>query len=93
MNRFRMLSLFLLGAVSVAGMLLPHEAQAQISTKEQIAQQTEFEKTIPKMQITDEFLDLLIPDMTMGETMGVSTNSKGHLFVYSRTNPQGIARG
>ena len=29
----------------------------------------------------------------MGETMGVATNSKGHLFVYSRTNPQGIARG
>src|SRR5579862_9434438 len=94
MKRFSMLSSFiLLGAVNVAGVLLPQNAQAQISTKEQIAQQTELEKTIPKMQITDEYLDLLIPDMTMGETMGVSTNSKGHLFVYSRTNPQGIARG
>jgi NHL repeat len=94
MKRFRIWSsLFLIGAVSVASALLPQQAQAQISTKEQIAQQTEFEKTIPKLQITDEFLDLLIPDMTMGETMGVSTNSKGHLFVYSRTNPQGIARG
>ena len=71
----------------------PRGPQAQISTREQIAQQTEFEKTIPKMQITDEFLHLLIPDKTMGETVGVSTNSKGHLFVYSRTNPQGIARG
>ena len=29
----------------------------------------------------------------MGETVGVSRNSKGHLFVYSRTNPQGISRG
>ncbi len=94
MKRFRMLSSFLLlGAVSVAGLLLPQQAQAQISTKEQIAQQTEFEKTIPKMQITDEFLGLLIPDMTMGETVGVSTNSKGHLFVYSRTNPRGVSRG
>jgi hypothetical protein len=94
MKRFRMLSSFvLLAAVSLAGVFSPQQAQAQISTKEQIAQQIEFEKTIPKMQITDEFLDLLIPDMTMGETMGVSTNSKGHLFVYSRTNPQGIARG
>ena len=45
------------------------------------------------MQITDEFLQLSIPDQTMGETVGVATNSKGHLFVYSRTNPQGIARG
>jgi len=62
MQRFRMLSsFFLLGAVSVAGVLLPQQAQAQISTKEQIAQQTELEKNIPKMQITDEFLDLLIP--------------------------------
>src|ERR1700683_4003979 len=94
MKRLRTVSsLFLLGAVSVAGVFWPQSAQAQISTKEQIAQQTELEKTIPKMQITDDFLDLLIPDMTMGETMGVSTNSKGHLFVYSRTNPQGIARG
>ena len=33
MKRFRMLSLFfLLGAVSVAGALLPRRAQAQIST-------------------------------------------------------------
>jgi hypothetical protein len=29
----------------------------------------------------------------MGETMGVATNSKGHLFVYTRTQNQGIARG
>jgi len=94
MKRFRLMSsLFVLGAMSVAGMLLPQRAQAQISTKEQIAAQTELEKNIPKMQITDEFLDLLAPDMTMGETVGVSTNSHGHVFVYSRTNPQGDARG
>src|ERR1700676_1255266 len=94
MKRFRVLSSFcLLGAVSVAGVLLPQQAQAQISNKEQIAQQTELEKNIPKMQITDDFLDLLVPDMTMGETVGVSTNSHGHVFVYSRTNPEGVARG
>jgi NHL repeat len=94
MKRFHMLSSFsVLGVVMVAGMLLPQGAQAQISTPEQIAKQTELEKTIPKMQITDQFLQLSIFDMTMGETMGVSTNSKGHLFVYTRTNPQGIARG
>ena len=38
-------------------------------------------------------MHLQIPGYTMGETMGVATNSKGHLFVYSRSNPQGIARG
>ena len=38
MKRFRMLSsFFLLGAASVAGALLPQQAQAQISTTEQIA--------------------------------------------------------
>src|SRR5579862_8949434 len=94
MKRFRMMtSLFVLGAMSIAGMLLPQQARAQISSKEQIAAQTELEKNIPKMQITDDFLDLLVPDMTMGETVGVSTNSHGHIFVYSRTNPQGVARG
>jgi NHL repeat len=94
MKRFRMLSSsYVFGVVMVAGMLLPQGARAQISTPEQIAKQTELEKTIPKMEITDQFLQLSIPEMTMGETMGVSTNSKGHLFVYSRTNPQGIARG
>jgi hypothetical protein len=29
----------------------------------------------------------------MGQTVGVAVNSRGRLFVYSRTNPQGIARG
>ena len=84
---------FVLGLLVVAGMLSPRRAEAQISTPEQIAKQTEFEKTIPKMQITDEFLQLSIPGQTMGETVGVARNSKGHLFVYTRTNPQGISRG
>ena len=77
----------------MASMLSPRPAQAQISTPEQIAKQTELEKTIPKMQIKDEFLQLSIPGQTMGETVGVARNSKGHLFVYTRTNPQGISRG
>jgi hypothetical protein len=94
MKRFPVLYVhFLVGVLIVAGMLSPGRAEAQISTPEQIAKQTEFEKTIPKMQITDEFLQLRIPGQTMGETVGVARNSKGHLFVYTRTNPQGISRG
>ena len=93
MKRSAMRCRFLpMGLMIVAGMLVPR-AKAQISTPEQIAQQKELEKTIPKMEITDEFLQLSIPDMTMGETVGVSGSSKGHLFVYTRTNPQGISRG
>jgi hypothetical protein len=29
----------------------------------------------------------------MGQTVGVATNSKGHIFVYSRSVNQGVARG
>src|SRR5271155_5586062 len=89
----RLHSLFIFVISMAAAMLAPWPAVAQISSPEQIASQTELEKSIPKMQITDEFLQLKVPDQTMGETVGVSRNSKGHLFVYSRTNPQGISRG
>jgi hypothetical protein len=57
------------------------------------AQQAALENSYPQLNVADEYMRLSIPGYTMGETMGVSTNSKGHLFVYSRTNPQGIARG
>jgi hypothetical protein len=57
------------------------------------AQQTALESNYPQLNVADEYMRLSVPGYTMGETMGVSTNSKGHLFVYSRTNPQGIARG
>jgi len=45
------------------------------------------------MQVTEDVLQLSIPGQTMGETVGISKNSKGHLFVYSRTGPGGVARG
>ena len=49
------------------------------------AKQEAAEKAAPQLQITEEILPLVMPDHTMGETEGVSLNSKGHLFVYSRT--------
>ena len=60
---------------------------------ERAAAQLALEKSYPQLNITDEYLKLTIPGFTMGETMGVSTNSKGHLFVYSRTGHAGVARG
>jgi NHL repeat len=88
-----------LTAVSAAGMLAAAgpatpAAYAQLfGTSEQQSEQLAFEKSVPEMKIKDEWLRLSVPGYTVGETMGVSTNSKGHLFVYTRTNPQGIARG
>jgi hypothetical protein len=50
-------------------------------------QQLELEAATPKLQIAEEVLPLTVPGHTIGETEGVSRNSKGHLFVYSRTGP------
>jgi DNA-binding beta-propeller fold protein YncE len=68
-------------------------ANAQISTPAQVAAQIEQDRQISQLEISDEFLQLRVPGETMGETVGVSQNSQGHIFVYSRTHPTGIARG
>jgi hypothetical protein len=70
------------------------QSQGINGTAEFRAQQEALEKTYPKLDVVeDKYMQLSIPGYTMGQTMGVATNSKGHLFVYSRSNPQGIARG
>ena len=62
------------------------QSQGINGTAEFRAQQAALEKTYPQLNVvTDEYMHLQIPGYTMGETMGVATNSKGHLFVYSRT--------
>jgi len=58
-----------------------------------IAKQLALEAATPKLEIKEEILPLTIPDHTIGETEGVSMNSKGHLFVYSRTGKGGSSRG
>ena len=55
--------------------------------------QLALESDTPKLQIKEERLPLTIPGHTLGETEGVSKNSKGHLFVYSRTGMGGSSRG
>jgi len=69
------------------------DAHAQISTKQQQAEQDALDAKTPKLNYREEVLQLLVPGYTMGETVGVDINSNQHIFVYSRTNPQGIARG
>jgi len=80
--------------ILMLGVSLPGPARAQFGgTSQQIAAQLALENSYPKMRITDQFLGLSIPDSTLGQTVGVAVNSRGDLFVYSRTDPQGIARG
>jgi DNA-binding beta-propeller fold protein YncE len=68
-------------------------AHAQISTREQQAEQDALDAKTPKLNYKEEVLQLLVPGETMGQPVGVDINSQGHIFVYSRTHPQGIARG
>jgi len=78
-------------ALLLAGTTL---SQAQIvGNAQQQAAQAAAEAGYPQLQIDDKYLQLAIPGQTMGETMGVDENSKHHLFVYTRTENQGIARG
>jgi DNA-binding beta-propeller fold protein YncE len=84
-------SIALLAVLFVLGSLSP--ARAQISTREQQAEQDALDAKTPKLNYKEEVLQLLVPGFTMGETVGVDINSQNHIFVYSRTNPQGIARG
>ena len=81
----------LIAALLVASTLAP--VHAQISTRQQQAEQDAIDARTPKLNYKEDVLQLLVPGYTMGETVGVDVNSQNHLFVYSRTNPQGIARG
>src|SRR5215212_4213949 len=67
----------------------PGNPEAQARQKQQL----ELEAATAKLQIAEEVLPLVVPGHTIGETEGVSKNSKGHLFVYSRTGISGSSRG
>jgi DNA-binding beta-propeller fold protein YncE len=92
----------LLSGLAVGGLMLggtlmlssrTTEAQGLAGTPEQQAEQAKLEATYPKLQTSVQWLQLAIPGQTMGQTVGVATNSQGHLFVYSRSVNQGPARG
>jgi hypothetical protein len=95
MKRTAVLLSLLVLAVVIGGGTLRVQAQFGNSPEAQAARQKQLalEKTIPQLKVTEEHLTLTIPGHTIGETEGVSKNSKGHLFVYSRTGIGGSARG
>lgn len=77
------------GTVHLKAQFGPPSPERQAAIQKQLA----LEEATPKLEITEEVLPLYIPDHTIGETEGVSMNSKGHLFVYSRTGKGGSSRG
>ena len=58
-----------------------------------LAKQLDLEKNTAQLKITEEVLRLTVPGRTIGETVGVAKNSKGHLFVFSRTGRSGTVKG
>lgn len=70
-------------------------AQPQLTPEQQAARakQEALEKATPRLQITEEVLRLIVPGHTIGEAVGVAKNSKGHLFVFTRSGSGGPALG
>jgi len=87
-NTAAVLALLLLGATAQSA-----AAFDWFKTDAERQAQRALEAKTPKLESTEEILKLRIPGHTLGETEGVSMNSKGHLFVYSRSGAGGIARG
>jgi hypothetical protein len=62
-------------------------------TPEQQAKQAALEKNTPQLKVTEDVLRLSVPGETIGEAVGVAKNSKGHLFVFSRTGHTATVKG
>src|SRR5207247_4290957 len=58
-----------------------------------LAKQEALEKSTPRLQVAEEVLSLAVPNHTIGEAVGVAKNSKGHLFVFTRSGNAGPAKG
>ena len=89
MKRLSIVLLALLLAVVVG------QAQQAPSPEQQaaLARQAELERNTPQLQITEEVLKLSVPGHTIGEAVGVAKDSKGHLYVFTRSGNAGPARG
>lgn len=81
------------GAVVALGVSVLAQRGVPPELKAALAKQEELEKATPQLQITEEVLNLVVPGHTIGEAVGVAKNSKGHLFVFTRSGASGPARG
>src|SRR3954447_25413349 len=85
------IAVMLLGIDVLAQRGLSPEAQA--AARAALAKQDALEKATPRLQITEEVLPLVVPNHTIGEAVGVAKNSKGNLFVFTRSGNVGPAKG
>ena len=86
-------SLTLLGVVLVGVVVFAQQPGPNPEMAAALAKQAGIEKDAPRLQITEEILPLVVPGHTIGEAVGVAKNSKGHLFVFTRSGATGPAKG
>ena len=86
-------SLTLLGVVLVGVVVFAQQPAPNPEMAAALAKQAGIEKDAPRLQITEEILPLVVPGHTIGEAVGVAKNSKGHLFVFTRSGATGPAKG
>lgn len=89
MKRF----LFVLALPVTAVAVLAQQPAANPELRAAIAKQLEIEKSAPRLRVVEEVLPLVVPGHTIGEAVGVAKNSKGHLFVFTRSGATGPAKG
>jgi DNA-binding beta-propeller fold protein YncE len=80
----------------VIGLGVVNHAQRGAPSPEQqaaLAKQDALEKATARLQITEDVLPLVVPGHTIGEAVGVSKNSQGHVFVFTRSGNVGPAKG
>lgn len=77
----------MIGAVAYSQPQLTPEQRAMREKQDAL------EKATPQLQITEEVLNLVVPGHTIGEAVGVAKNSRGHLFVFTRSGASGNAFG
>ncbi len=58
-----------------------------------LAKQAALEAATPKLEATEQVLSLVVPGHTIGEATGVAKDSKGNLYVFTRSGNAGPARG
>ena len=87
-------SLYVLAFVAAgAGLIAQGGGAMNPEMKAAIQKQLDLEKQTPRLQVAEEVLPLMIPGHTIGEAVGVAKNSKGSLFVFTRSGATGPAKG
>jgi DNA-binding beta-propeller fold protein YncE len=86
-------SLAVFGVILAGVVVFAQQAGPSPEQNAALAKQAELEKNAPRLQIGEEVLPLVVPGHTIGEAVGVAKNSKGNLFVFTRSGATGPAKG